>query len=94
MRNSILGAGVLAVTWFALIRPRPIHQETTGKTVDAATAAYETGAVEFLSLVSNLTNLITLERQYYDEVARHEEAIARLEAVVGRELIPFQEAGQ
>jgi outer membrane protein TolC len=61
-------------------------------TVDAATAAYEVGSVDFLSLVSNLTNLITLERQYYDEVARHEQAIARLEPVVGRELVPFPEA--
>lgn len=61
-------------------------------TVDAATAAYQVGSVDFLSLMSNLTTLITLERQYYDEAARHEEAIVRLEPIVGRELVPFQEA--
>ena len=44
--------------------------------------------------LTNLTNLITLERQYYDEVARHEEAIVRLEPIVGKELVPFQEARQ
>jgi len=37
--------------------------------------------------MTNLTNLISLERQYYDEVARHEEAIVRLEPVVGKELV-------
>ena len=63
-------------------------------TVDSATAAYEVGSVDFLSLLTNLTNLITLERQYYDDVARHEEAIVRLEPIVGRELVPFQEARQ
>jgi outer membrane protein, heavy metal efflux system len=63
-------------------------------TVDSATSAYEVGSVDFLSLLTNLTNLITLERQYYDDVARHEEAIVRLEPIVGRELVPFQEAHQ
>src|SRR5439155_23301111 len=60
-------------------------------TVDSATSAYEVGNIDFLSLVTNLTHLISLERQYYDELARHEEAIARLEPVVGRELVPFRE---
>jgi outer membrane protein, heavy metal efflux system len=63
-------------------------------TVDSASSAYEVGNIDFLSLVTNLTNLISLERQYYDEVARHEEAIARLEPVVGKELTRFQEAPQ
>jgi outer membrane protein, heavy metal efflux system len=63
-------------------------------TVDAATAAYQVGSVDFLNLITSLTNLITLERQYYDEVARHEEAIVRLEPIVGKELVPFQEARQ
>jgi outer membrane protein TolC len=63
-------------------------------TVDAASAAYEVGSSDFLTLLTNLTNLITLERQYYDEVARHEEAIVRLEPIVGKELLPFQEAHQ
>jgi outer membrane protein TolC len=58
-------------------------------TVDSSASAYEVGNVDFLTLVSNLTNLISLERQYYDELVRHEEAIARLEPVVGHELVPF-----
>jgi outer membrane protein, heavy metal efflux system len=63
-------------------------------TVDSAASAYEVGTIDFLSLLTNLTNLISLERQYYDEVARHEEAIARLEPVVGKELTRFQETNQ
>lgn len=59
-------------------------------TVDSSASAYEVGNTDFLTLISNLTNLISLERQYYDELARHEEAIARLEPVVGRELVAFE----
>jgi outer membrane protein TolC len=60
-------------------------------TVDSATSAYEVGNIDFLTLLTNLTNLISLDRQYYDELARHEEAIARLESIVGKELVPFRE---
>ncbi len=63
-------------------------------TVDAASAAYEVGNTDFLTLVTNLTSLITLERQYYDEAARHEEALARLESIVGKELVSSWEATQ
>jgi len=63
-------------------------------TVDSSSSAYEVGNSDFLTLITNLTNLIGLERQYYDELARHEEAIARLEPIVGRELIPFGENTQ
>ena len=63
-------------------------------TVDSSVSAYQVGSIDFLSLLANLTNLISLERQYYDEVARHEEAIARLEPIVGKELVPFREANQ
>ena len=63
-------------------------------TVDSSASAYEVGAIDFLSLVTNLTTLVSLERQYYDEVARHEQAIIRLEPVVGKELIPFGEVSK
>jgi outer membrane protein, heavy metal efflux system len=60
-------------------------------TVDSSASAYEVGSIDFLTLLTNLTNLISLDRQYYDGLARHEEAIARLEAIVGKELVPFRE---
>jgi cobalt-zinc-cadmium efflux system outer membrane protein len=63
-------------------------------TVDSAASAYEVGSIDFLTLLTNLTNLISLDRQYYDELARHEEAIVRLEPIVGKELAPFRETNQ
>jgi len=63
-------------------------------TVDSATSAYAVGSIDFLTLLTSLTNLISLERQYFDELARHETAIARLEAIVGKELVPFAEVTQ
>jgi outer membrane protein, heavy metal efflux system len=36
-------------------------------TVDSAASAYAVGNLDFLSLMTNLSNLISLERQYYDE---------------------------
>lgn len=63
-------------------------------TLDSAAAAYQVGSIDFLTLLTNVTNLISLERQYYDEVARHETAIVRLEPIAGKELIPFQEAAK
>ncbi len=58
-------------------------------TVDSATAAYPTGGVDFLTLTTNLNNLNSMQRQYADEVLRHEEALVRLEAVTGRDLVVF-----
>jgi outer membrane protein, heavy metal efflux system len=63
-------------------------------TVDSSASAYEVGSLDFLTLLTNLTNLISLDRQYYDELARHEEAIVRLEPIVGKELVPFRETKQ
>jgi outer membrane protein TolC len=57
--------------------------------VDSSASAYQVGNIDFLTLITNLTNLISLERQYHDELARHEEAIVRLEPIAGRELVPF-----
>src|SRR5882762_658118 len=39
-------------------------------TVDSSASAYEVGSIDFLTLLTNLTNLISLDRQYYDELAR------------------------
>ena len=63
-------------------------------TVDSAASAYETGAIDFLSVLTNVGNLIGLRQQYYDEIVRHEEAIANLEPAVGKELVPFGEVAK
>lgn len=54
--------------------------------LDSALAGYQVGTVDFLTLVNNATSLLVFERQYYDELTRHEQALARLEALLGQEL--------
>jgi outer membrane protein TolC len=54
--------------------------------LESAIAGYQVGSVDFLTLVNNATSLIGFERQYYEELARHEQALARLEALLGQEL--------
>jgi cobalt-zinc-cadmium efflux system outer membrane protein len=55
--------------------------------LDSTTSAYEVGKVDFLTLLNSLTSVLTFEKQYYQELARHEQALARLEPLVGQELI-------
>jgi hypothetical protein len=49
-------------------------------------AGYEVGSIDFLTLMSNFMSLLTYEMQYYEELAKHEQALARLEALVARPL--------
>jgi hypothetical protein len=37
--------------------------------------------VDFLTLMNNFGSLLTYEMQYYDELSKHEQAMARLEAL-------------
>lgn len=54
--------------------------------LESAIAGYEVGNVDFLTLISNLQTLLNFEMQYYEELAKHEQALARLEPIVGRRL--------
>jgi outer membrane protein, heavy metal efflux system len=54
--------------------------------LESASGAYEVGKVDFLTLLNSLTSVLTFEKQYYQELARHEQALARLEPFVGVEL--------
>ena len=54
--------------------------------LESTTSAYEVGKVDFLSLLNGLMSVLTLEKQFYQELARHEQALARLEPFVGLEL--------
>lgn len=56
-------------------------------TLDSTISAYEVGRVDFLTLLNSLTSLLSFEKQYYQELARHEQALARLEPLVGEELV-------
>lgn len=55
--------------------------------LESALAAYETGSVDFLTLMNNFMTMLTYEMQYYQEFAKHGQALARLEALIGMPLI-------
>jgi outer membrane protein TolC len=54
--------------------------------LESALAGYEVGSVDFLTLINNLMTLLNFEMQYYEELAKHEQALARLEPLVARQL--------
>ena len=54
--------------------------------LESALAGYEVGSVDFLTLINNLVTLLNFEVQYYEELAKHEQALARLEPLVARPL--------
>lgn len=56
--------------------------------LESATSGYQVGRVDFLTLVDNLVTLLDYELKYYEALADHQKALARLEAVVGIELAP------
>ena len=72
----------------ALYKSGTIPQATIS--LESNVAGYEVGKLDFLSLLNSVSTLLTLERQYYEELARHEQALARLEPLIGRELTPSQ----
>jgi len=54
--------------------------------LESALAAYQVGTLDFLSLISNFTNILEYEVQYYEELANHQKALARLEEITGLEI--------
>jgi outer membrane protein TolC len=58
----------------------------TSLSLESALAGYEVGNVDFLTLMSNAMSLLDYEMQYYEEVAKHEQALAQLEPLLNMEL--------
>lgn len=54
--------------------------------LESATSGYEVGNVDFLTLINNLDTLLNFEMQYYEELSKHEQALARLEPLLARQL--------
>ena len=61
-------------------------------TVQSSLAGYETGGVDFLSVLSNFQAEVDAEIDYQRQVADHEKALARLERETGLDLIQQGEA--
>ena len=59
--------------------------------LESALSGYEVGNVDFLTLLNNAVTLLNYETQYYQELVRHEQALAELEPLVGMELTRTQQ---
>jgi outer membrane protein TolC len=55
--------------------------------LESSIASYETGAVDFLSVLGNFTTLLDYELSTKRQIANHEKALARLEELTGLTLI-------
>lgn len=64
----------------ALYREGVIPQSALS--LESAVAAYQVGTVDFLTLLNNYSTVLTYEIQYYGELAKHGQAVARLEALI------------
>ena len=56
-------------------------------TLESSINSYETGGVDFLSVLSNFQAVIDAELDYHLQVTNHEKALARLEELTGLNLI-------
>lgn len=56
--------------------------------LESAIASYETGKVDFLTLIDGLVTLLNYQLNYYEQVSNLEKAIAGLEPLVGETLRP------
>jgi cobalt-zinc-cadmium efflux system outer membrane protein len=54
--------------------------------LESAMAGYEVGNTDFLTLMNNFSTVLTYEMQYYGELAKHAQAVARLEALIAMPL--------
>src|SRR5258706_5006608 len=52
-------------------------------TLESSMSSYETGAVDFLTLLTNLMTVLDTELTYHEELASYHKALARLEAATG-----------
>jgi outer membrane protein TolC len=57
-------------------------------TLESSLASYETGAVDFLSVLTNSVTVVEYEMNYWEELLNYYLALSRLEEMTGKELIP------
>lgn len=75
---------LLATTAFRLME---LYEESvipqSGLTLESSLASYQTGAVDFLTVFSNLSMAIEYQLNYYEEMTAYYQALARIEALTG-----------
>jgi cobalt-zinc-cadmium efflux system outer membrane protein len=55
--------------------------------LESSMASYQTGAVDFLSVITNFATILEYEMTYFDELAAYHSAASRLEAMTGTPLV-------
>ena len=61
----------------------------TRLSLESATNAYQSGQIEFLSLLNNAATLLNYESEYHRRLADYHKAIARIEELVGTNVEPL-----
>ena len=88
LRLKIQDDYLAATTADKLLR---IYSETVipqaGLALESSLASYETGAVDFLSVLSNFTSVLEFEMNYADELRNLHLAVVRLEESTGKKLV-------
>jgi outer membrane protein TolC len=54
--------------------------------LESSLAAYQTGTLDFESLISNFTSVLEYETNYYEELANYQKALVALEQITSVEL--------
>ena len=55
--------------------------------LESSMASYQTGAVDFLSVLTNFGTVLEYEMTYFDELASYHTAVSRLEEMIGTPLV-------
>jgi cobalt-zinc-cadmium efflux system outer membrane protein len=58
-----------------------------GLALESSLSSYQTGAVDFLTVVTNFMTMIEYEVNYQEEAAAYQQALARLEEMTGTRLL-------
>jgi outer membrane protein TolC len=56
--------------------------------LESSLSSYESGAVDFLSVLTNYIAILDYEMRYYEEVQNYYVALSKLEEMTGTSLIP------
>ena len=55
--------------------------------LESSMTSYQTGAVEFLSVLTNFGSVLEYEMTYFDELASYHAAVSRLEQMTGTPIV-------
>ena len=69
----------------ALYRDTVLPQARLG--LESSMTSYQTGAIDFLSVLTNFGSVLEYEMTYFDELASYHTAVSRLEEMTGTPIV-------